>query len=106
MTDLTEAAHTEIHRLCAGGRWQMTIPVNEQRDSDMILSRALDDLAAQRDAARDIAAALEAQLARVQELLGDRATDCQRFGLDCSDVMGPDLWCHPCRLRAAFEGDA
>lgn len=37
-----EAAHEEIVRLCNGGDWRMRIPVDMERDSDMVLSTALD----------------------------------------------------------------
>jgi hypothetical protein len=38
---LVDAAHAEISRLCHGKRWQMTIPLDEERDSDVIIGNAL-----------------------------------------------------------------
>jgi hypothetical protein len=43
---LVQAARDEISRLCHEGNWRMSIPVNEERDSDRILGRAIDALAA------------------------------------------------------------
>lgn len=45
-----ERAHAEIARLCDGGRWRMTVPVDPKRDSDLILTDALDALSAARPA--------------------------------------------------------
>jgi hypothetical protein len=49
------AAYDEVHRLCqpgSAGRWRMTVPVEVDRDSDMLLVRALDDAQALLRAAR------------------------------------------------------
>lgn len=43
MSEKREQAYAEVFRLCNGGRWSMTIPVNESKDSDIILCRALDE---------------------------------------------------------------
>lgn len=41
-----ERAHAEIARLCDGERWRMSIPADPKRDSDLILTDALDALEA------------------------------------------------------------
>ena len=35
--ELTEKAYAEIFRLCNGGKWKMSIPVNETNDSDCVI---------------------------------------------------------------------
>lgn len=43
LDELLERAKDEVVRLCQGGQWRMTVPVNEDRDSDTLLMRALDE---------------------------------------------------------------
>jgi hypothetical protein len=35
-------AYDEVVRLCAGGRWTMRVPVDQERDSDTVLVAALE----------------------------------------------------------------
>lgn len=37
-------AKREVYRLCGGGRWHMSVPVDNEWDSDMIIIGALDSL--------------------------------------------------------------
>jgi hypothetical protein len=41
MMDEIENAYLEISRLCHQGKWRMSIPVNEKRDSDCIIISGL-----------------------------------------------------------------
>jgi len=53
--DRRDAAMREIRRLIDGGKWRMTIPVKEDRDSDTILGAVVSDskrLERERDEAR------------------------------------------------------
>ena len=46
LAEKVERAHAEIARLCDGERWRMSIPADPKRDSDLILTDALDALEA------------------------------------------------------------
>ncbi|MEP7738553.1 hypothetical protein ABKW28_12925 [Nocardioides sp. 31GB23] len=75
LSEVVEAAHAEIHRICQGGdeRWRMSIPANPTRDSDLILTAALDGLTDRLAAAVARAEAAEAKVAAVKALCGDHA---------------------------------
>jgi hypothetical protein len=58
MSDVIERAREEVHALCSGKRWAMSIPVEEDRDSDMVIVSAL-----------DYAVTLRAEAVRLREVL-------------------------------------
>jgi hypothetical protein len=58
MSDVIERAREEVHALCSGKRWAMSIPVEEDRDSDMVIVSAL-----------DYAVTLRAEAVRLREAL-------------------------------------
>lgn len=39
-----DAARAELSALCKGKRWQMTVPADRKRDSDLIIAAALADI--------------------------------------------------------------
>lgn len=39
--EAVKLASAELSRLCKGGRWQMTIPVDFRRDSDVIFGEVI-----------------------------------------------------------------
>lgn len=42
-----DAAYAEVVRLCSGrdrGQWRMSVPANVARDSDLLITAALDDI--------------------------------------------------------------
>ena len=41
LTEQLEAAKDEVERLCEGGRWRMSVPVDEKHDSDVVIMDAL-----------------------------------------------------------------
>lgn len=71
---LTEAAHAEVARLCMEPRasWRMSIPANETRDSDLIISNALTAseraLAAERSLVSDLAEKIRRRDAEATEM--------------------------------------
>ena len=76
------AAITEVIRLCNGERWRMTIPVDEEHDSDCILIGGLKQgeehlitLDALRSAIETLATQYEAEATRHAAYSGDGVTD-------------------------------
>ena len=39
-----DAARAELSALCKGKRWQMTVPADRSRDSDLIIAAVLSDI--------------------------------------------------------------
>jgi hypothetical protein len=82
------AAKEEVFRLCREGNWRMSIPVNEQRDSDRIIMNGLDA------AATLVAARAQALREFVEEIAGG---DCHRYTKHLGAV--PCGSCETCRAR-------
>jgi len=49
MNDKIEKAYTEIFALCKGKKWRMSIPVNEEKDSDCIIIDGIKSVEQERD---------------------------------------------------------
>ncbi len=92
-----QAAHDEIARICQGGRWLMSIPARPGRDSDLILSDALDALEARAEAA-------EAQVAAVRALADEWSTTAGP--VDGSYRTGEHSYVYGRLLREALDGEA
>jgi hypothetical protein len=79
-----DAANAELDRLTEGNpgaNWRWSIPANPERDSDLILSASIADIAY---LLAELRKAREA-LARVEAVADDLATQSDGLGLDYSD---------------------
>jgi hypothetical protein len=80
MSDVIERAREEVHALCSGKRrWTMSIPVEEDRDSDTVITSAL-----------DYAVILRAEAVRLREALHEQIVYFDRLR-HRADVRGHDV---------------
>ena len=82
-----EAAHAEVVALCNGARWTMRVPAQPDRDSDLVIEAALDDV-------RRMADALDAVLALAEpcqyEGRSSRQILARRICAAITDALGED----------------
>ena len=85
-TDI-DAANAEVNALCHGSRrWTMTVPAEPDRDSDLVIARALSDASA-------LLAQLAEEQAKVERLEGEKATlvDAVQHAIDRGVGVGWEL---------------
>lgn len=93
-----QRAHTEVGTICAEGRFKMTIPADPARDSDLILTNALEGL----DELLSEVERLKTELAQTREL-GEQVIGAEARAVRELEAEVASLRAHAAE-RAAFHG--